>query len=129
MAAVLAILGTPTANSITYSVTEDGNAVGTVTRTILSDLVAGGLLDTLTGGALGHADQAAAQLVFQTQCLVEVYHQESNVTVPSTLEVNANVNAPAAANNFRLEVGALKTTATDTSVHILRISNRHTIDA
>ena len=117
-----------TPHSISYLVTEDGNAVDVVARDVPADLVTGPLA-TLLGSLITVANQAAARTLVEANCDFMIHHRASTsagATSGPTAFVDPNI-AGGAAGNFRLDFSSNKAANADTATYVARISLRHSI--
>ncbi len=123
----IAILDT-SPHSISYLVTEDGNAVDVVAHDVPADLATGPLA-TLLGAAIVVANQAAARTLVEANCDFSIHHRASTsagATAGPTPFVDPNI-AGGAAGNFRLDFSSNKAADADTAVYVARLTIRHSI--
>lgn len=122
---------TTTPYATLLNVNEAGTAVGLETVDIIALLTAAGLTAAnsplMAGLTQAFANQAAAQAYLDQNIDLLTWVWDAAVTIPVGIRLNANVSAPAVANNFRLEVRGSKTNNADAYQTKVRFTLRHSI--
>lgn len=119
MALTKAILDT-TPHSITYSLTEDGNAAAELAIDVGTDCEAGPLKTLL---ATAVADQAAARVLIEDNVDVIVHQRTGLATLPQNLALDYDDNATV----FEMNALSHKANNTDTAVWIVKLVYRHSL--
>ena len=121
---------TTTPYATLLNINEAGTAAAAETVDILALLAAAGLTAAnsplYAGLSAAFADQAAARAYLFANIDLIDYLIASSVGTSATL-FDANVSAPAVANNFRLVVTAVKAQNADTYILKSRFALRHSI--
>ena len=121
---------TTTPYATLLNINEAGTAAAAETVDILALLAAAGLTATnsplYSGLSAAFADQAAARTYLFANIDLIDYFIASSVGTSATV-YDANVSAPAVANNFRLVITAVKAANGDTYIAKCRLALRHSI--
>lgn len=124
--------GTTTPYATLLNISEGGTAATPETVDIIALLIAAGLTPgnspLLDGIDQAFADQAAARAWFFANIdLIQYFTALPAATATSDTLYDANVSAPAVANNFRLVVTSVKAANADTYTRKCRFALRHSI--